>query len=81
MGISADLEFITKEVMIWNYVKTCTEQKCKGRIVTIKKENLTIIKCLDYEKDISKIQGYKKSIERTAKFNRSIMGLSNPSWG
>ncbi|MGN1269357.1 MAG: hypothetical protein ACI4UU_00580 [Clostridia bacterium] len=60
--------------------ETCTERNCKGRIVETKKDNLVIIKCLDYEKDKDKIQGYKKPLERTAKFSKSVMGLYNPSW-
>lgn len=37
-------------------------------------------KCCNYKKDDSKIKGYKKPEERTAKYNKSIMGLYNPSW-
>lgn len=60
--------------------ETCTEKNCRHSIVAINENNLTTIKCLDYEKDISKIQGYKKPLERTAKFSKSVMGLYNPSW-
>ena len=60
--------------------ETCTERNCKGRIVETKEDNLTIIKCLDYEKDKDKIQGYKKPLERTAKFSRTVMGLYSSSW-
>lgn len=47
--------------------ETCTERKCKGRIIETKKDNLLIIKCLDYEKDESKIEGYKDIDFITAK--------------
>ena len=60
--------------------ETCTKRNCKKRVVVIQENNLITIKCLDYEKDETKIQGYKKQLERTAKINKSIMGLYNPSW-
>ncbi len=63
--------------------ETCTKakcKKCKKRIRIIKKDNLTIIKCLDYEKDQDKVKGYKKPLERTVKYQRTVMGLYNPSW-
>ena len=60
--------------------ETCTKRNCKKRIVEIKQGNLTTIQCLDYEKDIDKVRGYKKPLEKTAKVNKSIMGLYNPSW-
>ena len=60
--------------------ETCTKQNCKRRVVVIQENNLMTIKCLDYEKDEDKIKGYKKQLERTAKINKSIMGLYNPSW-
>lgn len=61
--------------------ETCTKRNCKKRVVVIQENNLITIKCLDYEKDETKIQGYKKQLERTAKISKSIMGLYNPSWG
>lgn len=60
--------------------ETCTKRNCKKRVVVIQENNLITIKCLDYEKDETKTQGYKKQLERTAKINKSIMGLYNPSW-
>ncbi len=60
--------------------ETCTERNCRGRIVETKQDNLVIIKCLDYEKDKDKIQGYKKPLERTAKFQKTVMGLYSSSW-
>lgn len=60
--------------------ETCTKQNCKKNIVVIKQDNLITTKCLDYEKDETKIRGYKKQLERTAKINKSVMGLYNPSW-
>ena len=60
--------------------ETCTKRNCKKRVVVIQENNLMTIKCLDYEKDEDKIKGYKKQIERTAKINKSVMGLYNSSW-
>ena len=60
--------------------ETCTKQNCKKNIVVIKQDNLITTKCLDYERDETKIRGYKKQLERTAKINKSVMGLYNPSW-
>lgn len=60
--------------------ETCTKRNCNKRIVLTTQDNLMTIKCLDYEKDETKIQGYKKQLERTAKISKSIMGLYNPSW-
>ena len=60
--------------------ETCTKQNCKKNIVVIKQDNLMTTKCLDYEKDIDKIKGYKKLLDRTAKISKSVMGLYNPSW-
>ena len=60
--------------------ETCTKQNCKKNIVVIQEDNLITTKCLDYEKDIDKIKGYKKTLERTAKINKSVMGLYDPSW-
>lgn len=60
--------------------ETCTKQNCKKNIVVIKQDNLITTKCLDYEKDIDKVRGYKKPLEKTVKVNKSIMGLYNPSW-
>ena len=60
--------------------ETCTKRNCKKEIVVIQENNLTTIKCLDYEKDIDKVRGYKKPLEKTVKVNKSIMGLYNPSW-
>lgn len=60
--------------------ETCTKRNCNKEIVVIQENNLTTIKCLDYEKDIDKVRGYKKPLEKTAKVNKSVMGLYNPSW-
>ena len=60
--------------------ETCTKRNCKKRVVVIQENNLITTKCLDYEKDESKIKGYKKQLERTARISKSVMGLYDPSW-
>lgn len=60
--------------------KTCKKNKCNKSIVTIKEKDMTTIKCIEYEKDEEKIRGYKKPLERTAKVQRTLMGLYSPSW-
>lgn len=56
--------------------ETCTKQNCKKRVVVIQENNLITIKCLDYEKDETKIQGYKKQLERTTKQQDTLMKLN-----
>lgn len=60
--------------------ETCTKRNCNKRIVVTTQDNLMTIKCLDYEKDEDKVRGYKKPLEKTAKVNKAVMGLYNPSW-
>ena len=60
--------------------KTCKKTLCEKNMEIVKQGNLVTIRCLDYEKDETKTQGYKKQLERTAKISKSIMGLYNPSW-
>ena len=45
---------------------SCKKQNCNKSIVIEEQENLRVIKCLDYEKDQSKIEGYKEPIAVTA---------------
>ena len=53
----------------------CTE--CSKEITIIKDyKNKTIsAKCEDYEKDKNKLKGYVKPINRTAKYERTLMGF------
>lgn len=57
----------------------CTE--CSKGITIVKDyKNKTIsAKCEDYEKDKNKLKGYVKPINRTAKYERTLMGLA--LWG
>ena len=56
--------------------ETCTKRNCKKRIVLTTQDNLMTIKCLDYEKDETKINGYKKQLERTARQCNTLMKLN-----
>ena len=47
--------------------KTCKKTLCEKNMEIVKQENLVTIRCLDYEKDPNKIQGYKKQLNRTAR--------------
>lgn len=62
-----------------NICKYCKAQ-CSEVIILDENKEIKTIRCNNYEKDESKIKGYIKPKERTAKFNKSIMGLCNPSW-
>lgn len=55
---------------------SCKKQNCNKSIVIEEHENLKVIKCLEYEKDISKIKGYKKPINRTARLEKTVMGIT-----
>lgn len=74
------LHSVYTEEKKWNYAKLVKKEKCNKIIVITQQDNLTTIKCIEYEKDKDKIQGYKKPLECTAKFSKSVMGLYNPSW-
>jgi hypothetical protein len=56
--------------------ETCTKRNCNKRIVVTTQDNLMTIKCLDYEKDETKINGYKKQLERTARQCNTLMKLN-----
>lgn len=41
---------------------TCKKTLCDKNMEIVIQDNLITIRCLDYEKDESKIQGYKKPV-------------------
>ena len=45
-------------------------------MIIAKEGNLVIIRCLNYEKDASKIQGYRKPLQRTAGQGHTVMNLN-----
>lgn len=56
--------------------KTCKKTLCQKKIEIIKQGNLVTIRCIEYEKDLSKIQGYKKQLNRTARQCDALMKLN-----
>lgn len=59
---------------------TCKRVKCNKRIVVTQQNDLTIIKCLEYEKDKSKIQGYIKPLEKTARLQPILFNGFISDW-
>ena len=45
---------------------SCKKTLCDKNMEIVKQGNLVTIRCKEYEKDPSKIQGYKKQLNRTA---------------
>ena len=60
--------------------ETCKNDNCSKKIIIKEESKIKTIKCLEYEKDKDKIKGYIKPKEKTAKIEKSVMGLYNPSW-
>ena len=56
--------------------KTCKKTLCQKKIEIIKQGNLVTIRCKEYEKDESKIHGYKKQLYRTARQCDALMKLN-----
>lgn len=55
---------------------TCKKTLCEKNMEITKKGNLITIRCKGYEKDPSKIQGYKKRLNRTARQCNALMKLN-----
>ena len=55
---------------------TCKKTLCEKNMEIVKQGNLVTIRCLDYEKDTSKIQGYRKPLQRTARQGHTVMNLN-----
>lgn len=56
--------------------KTCKKTLCEKNMEIVKQGNLVTIRCKEYEKDVSKIQGYKKQLYRTARQGDTLMKLN-----
>lgn len=56
--------------------ETCKKELCDKNIEIKREENLVTIRCIDYEKDESKIQGYRKPLFRTARQCNTVMKLN-----
>ena len=55
---------------------SCKKTLCEKNMEITRQGNLITIRCLDYEKDSSKIQGYKKQLNRTARQHDALMKLN-----
>lgn len=56
--------------------KTCKKTLCEKNMEITRQGNLVTIRCKQYEKDASKIHGYKKQLYITAKQNKALMDLN-----
>ena len=56
--------------------KTCKKTLCQKKMEITKQGNLVTIRCIEYEKDPSKIHGYKKQLNRTARQCDELMKLN-----
>lgn len=63
---------MTLEYFRENICKYCKKQ-CSKAIVIKEDISTKSIQCVDYEKDKSKVQGYIRPLERTAKIQRCVM--------
>ena len=55
---------------------TCKKMLCEKNMEIIRQGNLITIRCREYDKDASKIQGYKKQLYRTARQGHTLMNLN-----
>lgn len=55
---------------------SCKKTLCEKNMEIIRQGNLITIRCKGYEKDPSKIQGYKKQLNRTARQCDALMKLN-----
>ena len=46
---------------------SCKKTLCEKNMEIVRQGNLITIRCIECEKDPSKIQGYKKQLNRTAR--------------
>ena len=55
---------------------SCKKTLCDKKMEITRQGNLITIRCLEYEKDPSKIHGYKKQLNRTARQENTLMKLN-----
>ena len=55
---------------------SCKKTLCDKKMEITRQGNLVTIRYIDYEKDESKIQGYKKPLSRTARQCDTLMKLN-----
>lgn len=55
---------------------SCKKTLCDKKMEIAKQGDIVTIRCKEYEKDVSKIQGYKAPICRTARQHHTLMNLN-----
>lgn len=55
---------------------SCKKTLCEKNMEIVKQGNLVTIRCKEYEKDVSKIQGYKRQLSRTARQCDALIKLN-----
>ena len=72
----------TEEIIKYYTEKQCKTCKgiCDKGIVVIQDKDTICARCVDYERDESKIEKYKRPLNKTAKIQRTVMGLAGPDW-
>lgn len=58
------------------YICSTCKAKCDKGIVIVNYNGTKQARCTDYEKDETKIQGYKRAEEITAKKHKALMRLN-----
>lgn len=72
----------TEEIIKYYTEKQCKTCKgiCEKGIVVFQDKDTICARCVDYERDESKIEKYKRPLNKTAKIQRTVMGLAGPDW-
>ena len=55
---------------------SCKKTLCDKKMEIIKQDDIVTIRCKEYKKDASKIQGYKAPVCRTTKQCNTLMNLN-----
>lgn len=55
---------------------SCKRTLCDKNMEITKQGDIVTIRCKEYEKDASKIQGYKRQLCRTARQHHTLMNLN-----
>ena len=55
---------------------SCKKTLCEKNMEITKQDDIVTIRCKEYEKDESKIHGYKKQLYRTARQGDTLMKLN-----
>lgn len=72
----------TEEIIKYYTEKQCKTCKgiCEKGIVVFQDKDTICARCVDYERDESKIEKYKRPLGKTARLQKTVMGLSGPDW-